>query len=191
MIIIFYDVETGGTESTHPTIQLAAIAVDGDRELGAFEQKIRFNEADCDPRALEINHYEKTAWKDAMPGPIVASRFAAWLRPYSQIERISKAGNPYQVARGAGYNCIAFDWPRLRALFGTQFLPIDYLQRDVLQRVLFYCDEHGEAPENFKLTTVAAWLGLPIDGAHDALFDVRLTAKVYREISQRAWAWES
>lgn len=186
MITIYWDLETGGTEPQHPTIQLAAIAVDGGKELGAFEQKITFDEAACDPKALEMNHYTRSEWLMAMPGPIVASRFAAWLKPYSDIERISKAGNPYRVARGAGYNVVAFDWPRLRQLFGAQFLPIDYLQRDVLQRVLFYCDEHGEAPGNFKLTTVAEWLGLPVDGAHDALFDVRLTAQVHRTILWRA-----
>lgn len=49
MITVYYDVETGGTEPQHPTIQLAAIAVDGGKELGAFEQKIQFDEAACDP----------------------------------------------------------------------------------------------------------------------------------------------
>ena len=189
MITVVFDFETGGTEPQHPSIQLAAIAVDdAGVELGAFEQKIAFNEADADPAALAINHYSADAWKDAVTPAVCASRFAAWLRPYSVIERVSKAGNLYQVARGAGYNAVAFDWPRLRALFGTQFCPMDYLVRDVLQRVLFYADENGEAPENFKLATVAAWLGIPTDGAHDALFDVRLCAKVYAKIIEmEAW----
>lgn len=186
MTTVYFDLETGGTEPQHPTIQLAAIAVTDDwHEIDAFEQKIRFNEADCDPAALTMNHYSAEAWKDALPAPAVVARFAAWLRPHCVVEKVSKAGKPYQVARGAGYNAVAFDWPRLRALFGASFLPIDYLVRDVLQRVLFYADEHGEAPENFKLATVAAWLGIETDGAHDALFDVRLCAKVHREIVAR------
>lgn len=185
-MIVYFDTETGGTEPKHPTIQLAAIAVDGGVELASFEQKIRFDESSCDPVALEMNHYDRLKWVDAMPGPIVASRFAAWLRPYSTVERISRAGNPYRIALAAGYNSTAFDWPRVRELFGTQFCPIDYLVRDVLQRVLFYCDESGERPPNFKLATVAEWLGIPTDGAHDALFDARLCWKVHEAVVSRA-----
>ena len=181
-MIVYFDLETGGVEPHHPTIQLAAIAVDGGIEISAFEQKIRFNEADCDPAALAINHYTAEAWKESIPRLAVVTNFAAWLRPYCAVEKKSKAGKPYQVARGAGYNAVSFDWPRLRALFGTQFLPVDYLVRDVLQRVLFYADENGEAPDNFKLSTVAAWLGLDVSGAHDALFDVRLCWRVHQEI---------
>lgn len=189
MTTAYFDFETGGVTLEHPSIQLAAIAVDdAGVELGSFEQKIKFNEADCDPEALRLNRYTAEAWKDAVTPPVCASRFAAWLRPYSAIEKVSKAGNPYAVARGAGYNAVAFDRPRLRALFGTQFCPMDYLVRDVLQRVFFYADENGEAPENFKLPTVAAWLGIPTEGAHDALFDVRLCAEVYRRIVElEAW----
>lgn len=185
-MIVYFDLETGGTQPQHPTIQLAAIAVDGGVELASFEQKIAFNEADADPEALRINHYTREAWVDAVSPAVAASRFAAWLRPYSTVERLSKAGNPYTVARAAGYNAVAFDWPRVRAMFGTQFCPIDYLVRDVLQRVLWYCDLQGQAPENFKLTTVAAWLGIPTDGAHDALFDTRLCWQVAHHLDCEA-----
>jgi exonuclease I len=58
--------------------------------------------------------------------------------------------------------------------------------RDVLQRALFWFDEHPEAPKpaNYKLATVAQAFGIPTDGAHDALADCRLAwqvAKAMRE----------
>jgi DNA polymerase III epsilon subunit-like protein len=187
MVTVYADCETGGVLPQHPTIQLAAVAMDGATELSAFEQKIAFNEADCDPEALKMNHYTREAWTDAVSPGVAASRFAAWLRPYSTVERVSKAGNPYRVARWAGYNVSTFDGPRIRALFGTQFCPLEFLARDVLQRVLFHFDESSETPpENFKLSTVAAHFGLSADGAHDALTDARMAARVYAAVRD-AW----
>ncbi len=62
---IYFDTETGGVLPSHPTIQLAAIAVeDGTwNEAAGFERKIKFNEADADPEALKINHYEPEVWR--------------------------------------------------------------------------------------------------------------------------------
>lgn len=180
MTLCYFDLETGGTEPKHPTIQLAAIAVRDGVEVASFEQKISFSVEDCDPQALAMNHYSPEAWTDAVPGLVAAMRFSAWLRPFCEVQKVSRAGNPYQVARLAGYNAVAFDLPRLRTLFGSSFLPCEFLVRDILQRALFYFDEMGEPPENFKLVTVAEWLGISVNGAHDALFDVRLCAAVHR-----------
>lgn len=185
-ILVYFDLETGGVEPKHPTIQLAAVAMDGAIELGAFEQKIAFNETTADPTALALNHYTRQAWVDAKAPGIAASRFAAWLRPYSEIKKTSKAGNPYQVARLAGYNAAAFDAPRLRELFGTQFLPADYPVRDVLQRAVFYFDEHPAAqrPINLKLSTICEFFDIAIDGAHDALVDARMCAALHFRLLQ-------
>ncbi len=167
-------------EPIRPTIQLAAVAVENGIELGAFEQKIAFVEAEADPTALALNHYTREAWVNACAPQIAVSRFSAWLRPYSVVPKISKAGKPYNVARLAGYNAATFDMPRLRAMFGTQFLPDEYLVRDVLQRVLYWFDEHPNEPTpgNFKLSTIAAYFGICVDGAHDALADARMAAKI-------------
>jgi DNA polymerase III epsilon subunit-like protein len=187
---IYFDTETGGVESRHPTIQLAAIAVDqSGAEVSSFEQKISFNEADCDPEALAMNHYEAAAWAEAVTPAVTAARFAAWLRPYQSVTLTSKrTGNPYQVARLAGYNALTFDLPRLKAMFGTQFFPCEYLVRDVLQWALFWFDEHHGAtpPDNFKLTTIAAWFGVSTEGAHGALADARMCAALSLALRE-AW----
>ena len=189
MKTIVFDVETGGVLPSQPTIQLAALAIDDAswRELDAFQVKIRFDEADCDPEALRINHYDPAVWKREAVSPTdAAAQFATFVRPRSTIEMISKrTGQPYSVAKLAGYNALAFDLPRLRALFGDRFFPCSYHVRDVLQRVMFWFDEnHGAKPANLKLGTVCEFFGIAIDGAHDALVDVRLTAALARRLRE-------
>lgn len=160
--------------------------MDGDLEVSSFTQNIAFDPATCDPEALALNHYTAEAWTDAVDPRVCAPKFAAWLRPYQAVTLTSKrTGNPYTIARWSGYN-IKFDEPRVRALFGAGFCPLEMLGRDVLQRVLFYADETGEVFENYKLTTVAARFGIPTDGAHGALADARLCAAVARAIRE-AW----
>lgn len=180
---VVVDFETGGVEPHHPSIQLAAIAVDASwNEVASFDRRITFSEADCDPKALELNHYDTERWKDAVPPRVCAAQFSGWLRPYQSVRLVSqRTGRPYSVAQCAGYNT-PFDQPRLKALYGESFMPCGFLWRDVLQRALWHYDEHGGAPENFKLSTVAAALGIDTAGAHDALTDVRLTAAVYRAL---------
>ena len=187
-VTVYFDFETGGVEERHPSIQLAAIAVSDDSgiELGAFEQKIKFNEKDCDPVALEINHYNPEAWKDAVEPAIVATRFSRFLDGFKCVKNIGKrTGNPYYVAKMSGYNVITFDWPRLKQLFGSNFLPCSYHVRDVLQRVIFWFDENPqETVTDYKLGTVCSHFNISTIGAHDALADVRMTAKLARVLKE-------
>jgi DNA polymerase III epsilon subunit-like protein len=187
--LIYFDLETGGVEPQHPVIQVAAIAVDGTgAEVAAFNARVAFDESAADPEALRLNHYSKDAWTGAKSPARVAEDFASWLRPFSSVSLVSKrTGRPYSVARLAGYNAVAFDFPRLKAMFGERFMPCEYLVRDVLQRVLFYFDDNPtvKRPENFKLSTVCEYFGIAVDGAHDALVDVRLTAQLHRALVAR------
>jgi DNA polymerase III epsilon subunit-like protein len=184
MVVVYVDTETGGVLPRHPTIELGAVAMDGDVELDVFEQKIAFNEADCDPAALALNRYDRAAWVHAQSPAVTAARFTAWVRPFHAVTLTSKrTGQPYTVARWSGYN-IPFDGPRLRALFGTAFCPLELLGRDVLQRVLFWADERGVVLENYKLTTTAAHFSIPTEGAHGALADARMCARVYAAVKE-------
>lgn len=185
MITVYFDTETGGIEPARPTIQLAAVAMENGVELGAFEQNIAFNEADADPTALAMNHYTPQAWVNAVPPRACAAKFAAWLRPYQTVTLTSKrTGQPYTVARLAGYNALTFDLPRLRAMFDGAFFPCEYLVRDVLQRALFWFDERPNVPrpENFKLSTVCEAFCISTDGAHGALADARMSAELHRRL---------
>lgn len=186
MFTILFDTETGGLLPAHPTIALGAIAVDASwHEVASFDQRIAFNEADCDPEALTLNHYDRALWLEtAVSTSVCAARFASWLRPYQSVTLTSKrTGQPYTVARMAGYN-VEFDKPRLRDLFGDMFMPCELRMRDVLQLALWHFDERLDKPENFKLSTVAGYLGIPNDQAHGALADARMAAAVVRVIRE-------
>lgn len=189
--LLMFDLETGGLQPTHPTISLAAVALEEPdlREVASFHVRIAFAVSDCDPEALTLNGYTEEAWADAVPPLAAAKRFAAWAKPYHSITMTSqRTSQPYTLARLAGYNALTFDLPRLKALFGEQFFPCSHLVRDVFQRAVFYFDEHPHEtpPENFKLATLGQYFGLSIDGAHDALFDARLSAAVLRELRERS-----
>jgi len=189
MTTIYFDFETGGVLPEHPNIQLAAIAVDDATggELAAFEQKIQFDPKQCATEALALNGWQEEAWKDALPVPAVAAKFDSFLAPHKCVRMVSKrTGSPYNVAKGAGYNALTFDWPRLKALFGTRFLPMSYRVRDVLQRAVFYFDEHPDlrCPDDYKLSTICEYFGIKTEGAHDALVDVRLTAALYWKLKE-------
>lgn len=185
---IYFDFETGGVLPTHPSIQLAAIAVDdaSRKEVSSFEAKLTFDEKQATPEALTMNHYDKTVWdKEALSPPIVAKRFARWSAPFQSIPMVSaRTGNSYTIGKLAGYNALTFDLPRLRDLFGTEFFPFAFQVRDILQRVIFHFDEHPSLlpPSNYKLPTVCAYFGINTDNAHEALADVRLTHALYERL---------
>ncbi len=154
-------------------------------ELDAFEQKIAFDPALCNPEALEKNHYTPEAWVTAVSPEQTARRFSAFVKPHSTVEMVSKrTGAPYTVARLAGYNALTFDLPRLRALYGASFFPCSYHVRDLLQRAMFYFDEHPDLskPKDLKLSTLCEYFGISADGAHEALTDCRMTVNLHRRL---------
>lgn len=192
MAIVFFDTETGGVEPSRPTIQLAAVAMDDAlrQELGVFEAKIRFDEAACDAKALEINGYKPEAWKEARDEAFVLRDFAAFLKSHATVKMISKAGKAYFIARLAGHNVSSFDCPRLKDAFARydMFLPgTVYQPLDTYQRALWWFHEHGvRPPENHRLGTLAAHFRLigPTGPLHDALVDCRLSAALARRLRE-------
>lgn len=179
--VVYFDLEAGGLELHHPIIQLAAVAIDEyGVELGSYNQRLQFNIGDCDPYALELNHYTPEAWADAISLKEAVATFGNFLKKYKSVKCVSKrTGSPYMVARVGGYNAAAFDMPRLRNLFATQFLPAHAMVLDVLQLALWYFELFpNHKPENLKLATVCAYFEIPLERAHDALSDVRATGQL-------------
>ena len=182
MRIVFFDTETGGLELHHPTIQIAAAAVDmrDGKDLGAFECKIKFNPAECSERALEINSYDPDVWEREAIGPAQAVHdFFDFLRRHADMDMVSKRGRPYQVARLGGHNIANFDIPRIRNLAAEAFMPACWwYPLDTLHLALWHYVASDDPPPNYRLTTLAEKLGIATDNAHDALADVRLSAAV-------------
>ncbi len=184
---VFFDSETAGLEPKHPTIQLAAVAIKGWKEVGTFERKIRFAESDADPEALEMNSYDRRTWaQDGVPERQALNEFAEFLRPFACVTFTSKrTGNPYSVSRLAGHNIQGFDLRRLRDAYQRNriFLPADgYRGLDTMQLALWHYAQEGRAVPSFKLVDLCQDLGIPTDDAHDALADVRMSIRIAEAI---------
>lgn len=187
--IVVFDLETGGILRHQPNIQLAAIAIDrAYNELEAFNCKIKFNEADADPEALALNHYQRETWeREAIPVHRAVDTFADFLGRHKCIEMTSKrTGAPYSIALLASYNS-AFDGQRIKDMFDQRFLPAHPRVLCIMQRVLWFAQETGFRPADYKLTTVAKELGCEEQDAHDALADVRMSIGILRSIKSGVW----
>lgn len=194
--LVFYDLETGGlfdvvagnVKITKPLIQIAAIAVDRNyRECETFEVKVAFDECDADRFALNLNHYSQKLWEEEALPPLKAARsFASFLRRHATVDRISKAGKPYQLAQLVAHNAERFDGPLIHAWYRDleQFLPAALSVLCTKQRAYWHFREqkHLTPPEDYKLITLCKHLDIPLapEQAHDALNDVRATVKLYR-----------
>ena len=188
--IVYFDLETGGLDTRHPDIQLAAIATEDLVEIDVFEAKIEFDAAKADPEALKINSYDEKRWqKQAQPERIVVATFAAFLNKHATLERVAKgSGRPYKVARLAGHNVLSFDAPRLLALFKRHgaFLPADaFRPLDTLQLASWSAARLGIEPTNYKLSTLCETFGIDTAGAHDALADVRMSLDLTRTLFEK------
>jgi DNA polymerase III epsilon subunit-like protein len=179
--IVYFDLETGGLEVTSPIIQIAAVAV---RPNGCgtadFECKLNFDRAAADPEALAINHYDPEVWsREQVPVLTGLTNFARWIQAWRTISMVSKRnGRPYMVTRLAGYNAAVFDMPMLMLACKTAgvFLPAHPVPLDVMQLALWHFQGYKKRPESFKLADVCKFCGVALEGAHDALADVRATA---------------
>ena len=179
--IVHFDLETGGLALEHPIIQIAAVAAMPNGQIvREFQRKIDFDRHEADPEALKINHFDEAVWqKEQKPLVQVLAEFAGFLKPYCFTEMISKrTGKGYMVARLAGYNCATFDMPRLSRAYKEFmiFLPAHPAPYDVMQLAMWHFLGYARKPASFKLADVCAYCGIPIDGAHDALVDVKACA---------------
>lgn len=191
---VMMDTETGGLEDKHPTIQIAALAFDvGTLEpIDRFEIKLKFDEADCDPEALEMNSYDRETWdREAQPPVFCLRAYAGFLRNHASVKMISRKGRPYYVAQTMGHNADRFDNDRLIRDFrrADLFLPGSFRSLDTCQRLFWYFWErpHLPQPPDFKLETMAIYFGLAdeIEAAgdlHDAAWDCEVNLALLRAL---------
>lgn len=184
---VFLDLETAGLRGDSAIIQIGAVAVDAQwNEVDSFEQKILFNLAKAEPEALRLNSYSEEVWaREGVSELQAVGAFKSFLEAHRSVELIGKAGRAYTVARVGGHNLVSFDLPRLSSLFKRygQFLPIQLGQvLDTLQGASWFFDRRTPRPENLRLLTLGAFFGLDIAGAHDALADARLSAKIAQHL---------
>lgn len=192
MAIVFFDLETGGLNGKqHPITQIGAVVVDRElNEIECYERKIRFLEENCDPVALEKNHYDPDVWEDQAVGPKIAvAEFSHLLRRHADLNNISQKGRAYTSCQTAGHNAAVFDRQFLGDWYRRlgAYCPADWRVLDTLQLAQWwYFANERKRPANFRLETLCAEFGIELEGdAHDALVDVRATVELARALTRK------
>lgn len=184
MKTIFIDTETTGTDpKAHAIIQIAAlIEIDGE-EVDQWSATMRPHDgAFIDPNALKVNGCTEEEMRGFAAPIDVCDQFINLMARY--VDRYDR-NDKLQVV---GYN-VRFDLDMIDAWVrrcGESFLwsylgpyPVDPLPLLAHLRYLGLI-----SVPNFKLTTIAEALGVPIDNAHDALADIKMTRAVLRKLHQ-------
>lgn len=189
--LCFIDCETTGLDAyKNGLIQLAGkIVIDGE-ERESFNHRIQpFSNDQIDQRALDTNGITREELKE-YPSPVtIYTAFTALLGKY--VDKFKSTDKFHFVA----YNA-PFDMEFVRAFFKKNndeyfgswfwFPPID-----VMGIVAFQLQHKRASLSNFKLLSVAQHYGLPVKGkAHDAMFDIELTQRLYEKIAGTVHAGE-
>lgn len=189
--IVFFDLETGGFDpDKHAIIQIAAIAVDANSlvELETFERKLMFPKSAATEEALKVNSYDPYVWeREAISPDVAVVELTDFLKSHATRQCVSAKGCPYTTSDGCAHNGAGFDGPFLKAWYARrkQFMPMWPVVLDTHQFALWVYRWREDAPENYKLGTLAEHLGIQVNGdLHDALTDVRVTIEVCRKLKE-------
>ena len=183
MKTIWVDTETTGTDSNrHGIIQFAAIIEIDGKDVAEINLHIRpFQSDEIDPKALEVTgttreHLETFSAPQVAWGSVLGE-LGKHVDKYNKLDKFTFAGFNanfdlnivHAFAKKCGDNyCGSWFW----------YPPLD---------VAIIAGEHlrhvRHKLKNFKLGTVAEYLGINPDGdLHDAMTDIKLTRDVYRKI---------
>lgn len=187
MINFFYDLETTGfSHNRHSIIQLAAhIEVDG-----AIQETLNLDiqphpKAEITKSALKVNGKTEDEILLYPPHEEVYKELIKILGKY--VERFDRTDKMYLV----GYNNRSFDDHFLRKFFelnGDSFINSWFWPDtiDVMVLAAEYLKYDRPLMDNFKLGTVAKYLGIEMDPSklHDALYDVDLTRAIYKIVTR-------
>lgn len=189
MKLLFFDLETTGIyPSRHGIHQISGeIAIDG-RTVEKFNFHVQPNpRAQIDPQALKVAGVTEEQIKGYPPMGDIYKQFIQLLEKY--VDRYNKKDKYFLV----GYNNAAFDNPFLRGFFlqnNDQFFGSWFWSNSIDVMVLassYLIEKRAEMP-NFKLSTVAQYLGIEVNGEslHDAYYDIFLTKAIYEKITKNS-----
>jgi DNA polymerase III subunit epsilon len=183
---LYFDTETGGLDAKkNPLIQIAGVIVVDDVEQGSFNWTIApFEGQVCEATALEVNGRTEIEVRGFNAHTTVMRNLQSVLAKY--VDKFDKSDKLHLVA----YNS-PFDVEFLRQFFtncndkyfGSWFWVPDQCIMRYAGAVLA---EHRHKLTNFKLGTVAEFLGIDISQMklHDALADIRVTMEVERKLKE-------
>jgi DNA polymerase-3 subunit epsilon len=176
--IAWLDLETSGLDPVKNGIVQAAFIIDIEgKVLG--ERRFRMNPVgkELDPKALEVHGIPAEIIATYQPATDAKEDIAAFLDNY--VSKYDKADK----LTIAGFN-VDFDISFLEALWietGDKYF-YSYFNHATIDpfRVQPFLEWAGlsATPEKRNLGTLAAQYGVKLEGAHDALFDIRATREL-------------
>lgn len=185
--IIVYDFETCSAKpQTTEITQIAAQVIHPETlELGpTFNSECSVLDVSLiEEGALEVTGKTREGIASAPHPKVVWGEFVAFVQKYNR----SATKSAYKAPISAGWNIDGFD-SKITERYCQQYGPIDKKKNCQalfssvysidLMKIFWLFAENTNDIENMKLTTILEFLGLSSEGAHDALVDVRNTAKV-------------
>lgn len=182
MKLLYFDLETTGTNPGRNGIHQISgmIEIDGE-EKEKFDFHVQPNPAAIiEQQALDVAGVTKEQVLSYPPMREVYNQFVAMLSKY--VNKFDKKDKFFLVV----YNNAAFDNQFLRGFFlqnGDQYFGSWFWSNSIDVMVLATSHIAERRPElvNFKLSTVAAFLGINVDdeSLHDAFYDIYLTREIY------------
>lgn len=182
MKLLFFDLETTGTNPGRNGIHQisGSIVIDG-KHIQDFDFYVQPNpKATIDDAALQVSGVTREKILAYPPMEQVYQDFVAMLGKY--VDKFNKKDKFFLV----GYNNASFDNQFLRGFFlqnGDNYFGSWFWSNsiDVMVLASAYLAKQRPEMENFKLSTVAKFLGVSVsdDSLHNALYDIELTRAVY------------
>ncbi|GFI01097.1 3'-5' exonuclease [Muribaculum sp. NM65_B17] len=182
MKLLFFDLETTGTNPGRNGIHQisGSIVIDG-KHIQDFDFHVQPNpKAVIEDAALQVAGVTREQVLAYPPMQQVYQEFVAMLGKY--VDKYDKKDKFFLV----GYNNAAFDNQFLRGFFlqnGDQYFGSWFWSNsiDVMVLASAYLADRRADMENFKLSTVAKFLGVSVsdDSLHNALYDIELTRAIY------------
>ncbi len=183
---IVFDFETTGVRiGYHEPIQIGAVVVDPRtleiRQGASFQSLMRPLHPDrADEKALQINGRTLSELAAAPHPKLVWKEFSNFVQQYNVKK--SKFTAPIPV----GYNSARFDLP-IANILCQEYGPWDdkkeeptlfsHHMLDVIQLAFVWLENNPDV-RSLKLDTLRDYFGISKDGAHDALNDAIVTAKI-------------
>ncbi|HEY9542978.1 MULTISPECIES: 3'-5' exonuclease [Bacteroidales] len=182
MKLLFFDLETTGTNPARNGIHQISgqIVIDG-KKVEDFDFHVQPNpKAQIEEAALQVAGVTREQVLSYPAMGEVYAQFVAMLGKH--VDKFNKKDKFFLV----GYNNAAFDNQFLRGFFlqnGDNYFGSWFWANtiDVMVLATAYLAERRPEMENFKLSTVAKFLGVAVsdDSLHNAFYDIELTKAIY------------
>lgn len=164
-IYVSFDVETTGLAPRYDkVIQLSAVKMQRGNVIAEFDEYINPHEP-LSPIIMDITHITDQDLKNARDESEVFAEFKAFCADHILV----------------GHNVIDFDVPMVNTTY--ERLGIEPIKNVVIDTLPLARFVHPEM-RRFTLSTLAKKLSVPLDHAHNAIFDATATGQVARKLLQ-------